>query len=155
MNLKEDIDKRLKAGFSKKEITSHFIDKGHSKEEIHTHFPKIKRTSVLYVFILIWSALISIGLLGSNIYFSGLFSLSGIIAILLCIGTFLMYKMNRIGFVIHMVFYTLFIIVWFIGFIYYNGNGPDIIKFSLWSFVVVLSIGSFFIGSLHSLFKKC
>lgn len=155
MNLKEEIDKRLDSGFSKKEITTFLMRKGFTKEEIQNNFPKIKRNSALYIFILIWSTLLSLGLLVSNLYFATLLSFNGVIIILLCLGTFLMFKMKKAGFVIHMVFYALFVLAWFLAFLHYQGKGPDLIKFSFWSFVVVLTICSFFIRSLYSLLKKC
>ncbi len=155
MDLKEEIEKRLNSGFSKKEITVFLMDKGFSKEEILNNFPKINPKNALYIFLLACSTILSIGLLVSNIFFATLLSPGGLIVILLCIGTFLMYKKKKAGFVIHMIFYALIILVWLMAFIYYKGDGPDLINFSLWSLVVVMSICSFFIRSLHSLYKKC
>ena len=150
MELKEEIEKRIKIGYKKEEIISYLISKGYSKEEIENNLPKFNRSSLNYKVVLVISVIISLPLLATILTFSTM----GIIGMAYCYGTFLIFKLKRLGFTIHIVFYGLLILSWLIGFLFFRENTllTPIFKFKY--FIPLVSFSSFMITSLINLQKK-
>lgn len=154
MNIKEEIENRLKAGFNKKEITTFLKSKGYTESEIEKEFPKLERNNRLYIFVLIVSILMSLSTLTLIFIFGNILSPIGIILLTLCFGTYLIYRLKKAGFIIHIIFYVLLIFSWFLGHTYYSEGALLSPLFSFKYFVPLMIIFSFMIRSLYKLFKK-
>ncbi|MEZ4803494.1 MAG: hypothetical protein R2797_12040 [Gelidibacter sp.] len=155
MDLKEEIDKRQKAGYSKKEIVSFLKQNGFSQDEIDGEYPKLKSTNTLYRVMLVVSFIFSLAGIALIFPFFGvlsIFSPVGIMIVALCYATYAMYRLEKPGFIIYMSFYGLIICGALIAYGFFQ---DDLYPFSSFIYLIfIISLFSFFIRSLYSLYKK-
>lgn len=152
--IKEEIEKRLKAKFSKKEIIAFLKNKGYSENEIENEFPKLNRNNNLYMFVLTISILISLSALGLTIFFGHILAPLGIIILTLCFGTYLIFKLKKAGFIIHIIFYALLVFGLVLAYMFYEDEALLSSLFSLKYFIPLMAFFIFMITSLNKLLKK-